>query len=223
MSDVNHSYTPPLGYAFLTPVYDAAIGFLTREHLWRRRLVEQIGPRPGDRIVDVGCGTGTLALALESTCSEAEIIGIDPDRGALDQARLKAGADSRVQFIEGFFGEIALSWRPNKIVSSLVLHQVPLAGKKALLLAIAAAMATGGSFHLADYSRQRSLLMRVAFRLTVQMLDGRRDTQPNADGVLESLMRECGFQTEITAEIPTATGSISLYCAGIQPTLSPGC
>ena len=57
-------FTPALGYGFLTPVYDLAVGLLTRERRWRSDLVRLIDPQPGDRILDVGCGTGSLLVRL---------------------------------------------------------------------------------------------------------------------------------------------------------------
>src|SRR3546814_4923847 len=57
-------FTPLLGKSFLTPLYDRAIGLFTREHLWRQRIVEELHLVPGDRVIDVGSGTGTLLKAL---------------------------------------------------------------------------------------------------------------------------------------------------------------
>ena len=72
----------------------------------------------------------------------------------------------------------------------------------------------GGSLHDADYGLQRSKLMRLLFRRTVQTIDGIEDTQPNADGVLPGLMEMAGFADVTETEvIPTLTGSISLYRA----------
>jgi hypothetical protein len=102
---------------------------------------------------------------------------------------------------------------PKTEIVGLVLHQVPLETKKAMIGSIHAALPPGGAFHLADYAEQDSALMRAAFRLTVQLLDGREDTQPNADGVLEPLMREVGFDDSKTVRILTPTGAISLYQA----------
>ena len=67
---------------------------------------------------------------------------------------------------------------------------------------------------IADYGEQSSVLMRALFRLMVQSVDGKEDTQPNADGVLISLMLDAGFVdvVEVT-RLPTPTGSISIYSA----------
>jgi hypothetical protein len=55
--------------------------------------------------------------------------------------------------------------------------------------------------------------MRLAFRV-VQLADGTEDTQPNADGILPTLMAEAGFCDVREAEVvPTISGSISVYLA----------
>ena len=61
---MNQKFTPALGYRFLTPIYDLVIGVLTRENNWRGKLIRLVAPKPGERILDVGCGTGSLAIRL---------------------------------------------------------------------------------------------------------------------------------------------------------------
>src|SRR2546428_6401368 len=101
----------------------------------------------------------------------------------------------------------------NKIVSSLVFHQVPMAEKRAGLAAMRAALLPGGELHVADYGLQRTALMRRLFRI-VGAGDGYENTEPNARGVLPELMKEVGLRrVEETVVIPTPTGSISLYRA----------
>lgn len=58
-------YVPPLGRPALTRHYDRMIALMTREGRWRSELLRRIPPRPGLQIVDVGCGTGTLAVAIK--------------------------------------------------------------------------------------------------------------------------------------------------------------
>ena len=213
----DRNYVPALGDHRLSPFYDATVALMTCERTWRRAFVKQIAPAPRDVILDVGCGTGTLAVQLKRECPGASVYGTDPDPDILSRAEVKArDADLLVHFSQGYAQETAAAAhgiRPNKIVSSLVLHRVPLPGKRTALLSAFAGLRSGGELHVADYGEQRSPLMRLAFR-QVQSIDGYRTTQPNADGALPKLMEEAGFiDVEETQSIPTPTGSISLYRA----------
>jgi precorrin-6B methylase 2 len=58
-------------------------------------------PRPDDVIVDVGCGTGSLALLLSRVEPRVQIIGVDPDSDVLAVARLKAAGCAAVQWRVG--------------------------------------------------------------------------------------------------------------------------
>ncbi|GAJ04365.1 unnamed protein product, partial [marine sediment metagenome] len=72
-------------------------------------------------------------------------------------------------------------------------------------------LAPGGKLYVTDYGEQRSRLMRLLFRLTIQQLDGVQDTQPNADGLLPVLMREAGFCDVRELEtFRTPTGAIAI-------------
>jgi len=214
---VEASHTPPLGFAALTPLYDRAIASLTREKTWRSALVDHLGARPGERILDVGSGTGTLAIAVTADEPGCAYCGIDPDREAVEIARRKAAsAGSPATFAVGQFGETGApaGERVDAIICSLVLHQVPLAEKRRLVHAMFDQLRPGGRLLLADYGVQPSLAMRVAFRLTVQLLDGRADTQPNADGILPVLIAEAGFERLASLEtIDTPTGRIEIFRA----------
>jgi len=210
-------YTPALGLRVLTPFYDAAIAAFTRERTWRKRLVQQIAPQTGMRIVDIGCGTGTLTRALKQAAPAAEVIGVDPDAQVLEKARALATAEGlEITYVEGFFDDdfVAAHGPFAAVTSSLVLHQVPLAGKAAILRSAFKSLSSGGRLHIADYGVQPGRLMRFAFRNTVQRIDGIQDTEHNARGVLPELMREAGFDpVEEMASIPTPSGAITLFRA----------
>lgn len=216
------SFTPALGQHWLTPVYDLAVTALTRERVWRKLLVRQINAQAGDRILDVGCGTGTLATMISRAAPKAAIFGIDPDPVVLERAREKAAAAGvvSVRFLQGFLSEETLAELTplTKITSSLVFHQVPFGEKRRILDLMRRALGKGGELHVADYGEQRTSLSRWLFRRTVQIFDGVGDTQPNADGILPVLMREVGFaRVEELHCVGTPTGSISIYrCMGRQ-------
>ncbi len=210
-------FTPAMGDSRLTPLYDFAIRWLTREHIWRDMLIQQINISASDRILDVGCGTGSLAIRLKGAESAAEVIGLDPDDEVLSLAQQKAqSAGVNVVWRQGFLSdEMVREMAPvSKVVSSLVLHQTPLEEKANILSAMHRILAPQGKLHIADYGLQRTKFMRIMFRRTVQRVDGIEDTQPNADGILPDLIKAAGFRDlHETKIVPTITGSISLYSA----------
>ena len=217
MGTTTESYTPALGYAWLTPCYDFAVRCLTRERLWRARLVEQMRPIGKDRILDVGCGTGQLALAILLREPSVHFVGIDPDEQVLAIAseRIRS-VNADATLVRGFLDEQfvrAQEWF-TKIVSSLVLHQVPLTEKRGILALMHEALQPSGELFIADYAEQPTWLMRALFRNSVQRLDGWTNTEPNVRGVLTELMREVGFtEIKLADRIHTPTGAISIFRA----------
>lgn len=209
-------FTPALGRFAPTRFYDHVVA-LTRERRWRALSAMYVAPQPGEVIVDVGCGTGSLAVLLGRVEPRARIVGVDPDAEVLAMARRKADAAGvAVRWQAGMGEELVESLGAglaHTVTSSLVLHQCPVPVKQAVLASMFAVLRPGGKLVIADYGWQRTRLMRLAFR-TVQLADGRQDTQPNADGVLPDLMSRAGFRDVREVEVvPTVTGSISVYVA----------
>ena len=213
----NAQHTPPLGHRALTPLYDFAIASLTREKTWRKALVAAISPQPDDRILDIGSGTGSLALIIHQRCPKARYVGIDPDEDAVKRAINKtAKLNGDIQFRFGYFSaeEDYFADPPTIIVSSLVLHQVPLAEKQRILSEAKRALSPDGALLIADYGLQ-SGLMRFLFRITVQALDGVQNTQENADGAIPKLLGDAGFcPVEEIEQFNSVTGTIAIYRAG---------
>ncbi len=73
-------------------LYDRMNSVMTAglHHTWRRRAAELAGVGPGDRALDVACGTGDLALALaDRVAPGGEVVGCDFAEGMLAVARTK--------------------------------------------------------------------------------------------------------------------------------------
>ena len=83
-------YLPALRLRALTPLYDPILRWVMRDETFKRRLIAQADLAGGRRVLDLGCGTGTLTLLAKQTYPDAEIVGLDPDPEVLSRARGKA-------------------------------------------------------------------------------------------------------------------------------------
>ena len=96
---------------------------------WSRLLghefVRFTGAGEKDRVLDVGCGTGSLTVATLSAGPVAEIIGIDPSSIFVDSARDHI-RDPRVRFEIGVAGHLPFSDGAfDRTMAMLVLNFVP--------------------------------------------------------------------------------------------------
>jgi demethylmenaquinone methyltransferase/2-methoxy-6-polyprenyl-1,4-benzoquinol methylase/phosphoethanolamine N-methyltransferase len=93
----------------------------------REKLVELAAPAPGEHVLDVGCGTGTLAIALKSRVGGGEVHGIDASAEMIAVARAKAAkAGSDVGFQVAPVEELPFPDASFDLVtSSLMLHHLP--------------------------------------------------------------------------------------------------
>ena len=83
----------------LAPSWETRIG---PHHLWALDLALEDLPAPG-RVLDLGTGTGVVALALAERYPEAEVVGIDLSPGMIEEARRKLPPElaGRVRFEVG--------------------------------------------------------------------------------------------------------------------------
>ncbi len=96
-------------------------------HRLAPRLVEFAGIKDGDRVLDVGTGIGSLALAVATRCSE--VVGIDPSSGYIEHAR-KRTTDPRVRFEVGDAQKLPYPDASfDKCLALLVINFIPDASK----------------------------------------------------------------------------------------------
>ena len=95
---------------------------------WSRRLaplfVDHAGAAAGERLLEVGCGTGSLTFTLARTVDFAELTAIDYAQVYVDAARAR-NADPRIRIEQGDAAKLDFpDARFDRAVSLLVLHFV---------------------------------------------------------------------------------------------------
>ena len=95
-------------------LYDRSFGFVSA---FATDMVDLLAPEPGERIVDLGCGTGTLSAAIAGR--GAEVIGIDGDAAMVERARALHPA-LRFEHADG--QDFAIEGRADAVFSNAALH-----------------------------------------------------------------------------------------------------
>lgn len=208
-------YLPALRFRRLTSLYDPVIRWTTREALFKRRLLEQAALEPGQRVLDLGCGTGTLAIAAKRRQPASEIVGLDADREMLGQAETKAeAAGVEVRFDEGLSDQLPYEERSvDRVLSTLFFHHLTGEDKRLTLAEVARVLKPGGELHVADWGAPADPLMRAVF-LQVRLFDGWEQTRANAAGALPDLFEEAGLADTVEhGRLRTSFGTLTLYSA----------
>jgi len=157
MSHANRAFLPAAGLDFLLPLYDPMVKLLGADRA-RKKLFDQASVQPHHRVLDVGCGTGTFAVAIKGWMPTVQVVGIDPDSKALARSRRKAQrADVSIRFDQGFANALPYSDGSfDRVFSSLMFHHIPHDAKLATMLEVRRVLKPGGSLHLVDFEQDGS-------------------------------------------------------------------
>ena len=213
-------YVPALGWDILTPLYDPLVRLTTREMSFKSRLLDEAGIDETARILDVGCGTGTLLLLAKLRLKSLLAIGLDGDMNVLGIARSKAHRHvEKIALVRAFCFDIPFADGAfDRVLSSLMLHHLTRSEKIRTLEEIFRVLRSGGELHVADWGRPHNLLMR-ALAFSVRLGDSFARTADNMKGLLPVLFRDAGFEdVSETARFATLFGTLSLFKARKPPT-----
>jgi ubiquinone/menaquinone biosynthesis C-methylase UbiE len=209
-------YVPAAGRAVLTRLYDPVMALTMRERAFRSALVSALLAHPRPSVVlDVGCGTGTLALQLAEQAPTVQVVGIDGDDRILALGRAKvARFGERVRLLRGIAGDLPLADASvDAVVASLLLHHLSPGAKVAALDEFSRVLAPGGRLVIADWGRPHDRMMRATFFL-LQLLDGFQNTRDHVSGAIPSLVAEAGFgDVTVSQRWRTTWGSLELLTA----------
>jgi ubiquinone/menaquinone biosynthesis C-methylase UbiE len=208
-------YISALKYNWLTSLYDPLIRWTIQEKKFKAQLVKQSNIKPGQRVLDLGCGTATLTMLVKQVHPESEVIGLDGDERILAIGRekiLRSGLDIQLQ--KGISYEMDFPDDTfDRVFSSLLFHHLTCEQKRRTLAEVHRILKPGGELHIADWGKAQNALMRGVF-LLVQLLDGFSTTKDNVQGKLPEYIRKARFKNvEEKQHYHTILGTLTLYRA----------
>jgi SAM-dependent methyltransferase len=209
------SFTPALGYGWLTRFFDFSIRLTMPEREFRRRTVETLDPRSGEKILNFGFGTGQNLVRIKRKAPGAELYGIEIDPKVKEIAERKlaaAGENAELQLYDGVtfpFEDGSF----DKVFSSLVFHHLNAETKRNSLRELRRVLKPGGELLICDFGEAKNSLMRLGYGL-VQLIDGFETTADNVKGRIPDYITEAGFHDAREADfINTSLGTFSYYKA----------
>lgn len=189
MGKIERTYLPAAGKDWALPLYDPFVRLVGGDAA-RKALLDQAAVARGHRVLDIGCGTGTLAILIKQLYPDADVVGLDPDPKALARAREKAErAAVSVQFDQGFSDELPYPDSSfDRIFSSFMFHHLQSDQKEKTLREVRRVLTPGGSLHLLDFERPGK-----DAGLLARWVHSSHHLKDNSEGRILTLMHEAGF------------------------------
>ena len=206
----NH-YLPGMGRDWLLPLYDPltrALG-LDAAH---RALADGAGLAPGRRVLEVGCGTANLSLLVKRMHPDVDMVGLDPDPGALERARRKARRRGvAVQLDRGFAEELPYPDASfDRVLSAFMFHHLRPTARPTALREVARVLRPGGSLHLVDFGGGK----QPSDGLVARLAQHSKHLQDNFGDRIPMLMREAGLSdARETGHRATVVGRYTFWSA----------
>jgi ubiquinone/menaquinone biosynthesis C-methylase UbiE len=166
MTKSERPFLPAAGHDLFLPLYDPLTKLLGMDRR-RQALVEQAEFAPRHRVLDVGCGTGSLAILIKELHPTVDVVALDPDPKALDRARRKANrAGLSIRFDRGFASALGYADQTfDRVVSSMMFHHLPNDDRLPALQEFKRVLKPGGRMELLDFGGPDSDLHGIAGRL----------------------------------------------------------
>jgi len=178
-----------------------------------RMVIEMAGVKPGDKILDVGCGTGELTLAAQRVAGPTGLaVGIDPSPEGIEVARKKAeryspsptftvGLIEKLDFPKGTF---------DVTVSRLVIHHLPDDLKRQGFAELYRVLKPGGRLFMVDFKPPENPILRHL----AMALVGHRMMMESKVWAVPQFLTEAGF-VEV-ASGPTRS-ALMAFVSGKKP------
>jgi ubiquinone/menaquinone biosynthesis C-methylase UbiE len=188
MTETQRAYVPAAGRDWRLPFYDPLVALMGAGHT-RQMLIEQAGFQSNQRVLEIGCGTGTLLTLIARQYPGLAAVGLDPDPKALARARTKAARSGvSVQLDQGFADSMPyLAGSFDRVLSSFMFHHIPTPAKLPTLREVRRVLKPGGLFTMLDFGGD------VKAGWIARHLHAAHGFEENEESRIIDLMRQAGL------------------------------
>jgi ubiquinone/menaquinone biosynthesis C-methylase UbiE len=204
MSDANEEYIPALSYRFLTPFYDFIQKYIVRDVRYKSLLITQANIQPGHHVLDLGCGTGTLAILAKLAQPGAEVVGLDADPDMLKVAKYKSSLQKvPVKFDVGFTNQLPYPDESfDRVLSTIMIHHLKTPDKWQTAREVYRVLKPSGQLHIIDFGKP----VTWYGKLLSPLLHEFEEANDNIDGKLPEIFGAPGLKTEVVGNFWTFFG-----------------
>jgi ubiquinone/menaquinone biosynthesis C-methylase UbiE len=207
----DRTFLPAAGRDLFLPLYDPLTKLLGIAG-FHGLLVEQAALEPHFKVLDVGCGTGTLAVMIKQRYPTVDVVALDPDQKALARAQQKcARAGTTIQFDRGFSDTLPYDRGIfDRVFSSMMFHHLRRSERETTLREIHRVLKPGGRLEFLDMVSAG----RQGQGFLARILHPPKQLDQNADARLLDLMSRAGFlAARRVADRNTIVGPVGFYQA----------
>ena len=214
MSETKDEYIPALGLRFLTPFYDFVQKWIVGDTRYKTRLIEQAGIQAGQHVMDLGCGTGTLAIMIKQAQPNAEVYGLDADPEMLKVARDKAAHEAvSVKFDVGMTYDLPYpDTSMDRVLTSIMIHHLKTPDKIRTAREIFRVLKPGGQLHVIDFGKPST----VYGKMLGPFLHKFEEANDNIDGRLPIIFEDAGLKIQEKGNFWTFFGDLT-FLYGQKP------
>lgn len=209
-SVAKHDYIPAAGHDTLLPGYDLLTRLLGMNKVYDT-LIAQAELGDGQRVLEIGCGTGNLTTRAKRAHPAADMTGSDPDPKALARAQRKVRGMPGIRFERGYAQELPYGdGEFDRALSSMMLHHLDDDVKAKTAAELHRVLRPGGTLHIVDIGGHMSAHDGLAARWMKK--------SPHATGnlgdAIPRLLRSAGFEVaEVRTHRNRFIGRLTFYRA----------
>lgn len=205
-----NDYLPATGHQALLPAYDLISRAMGFNNVYQK-LIQQAELADGQRVLEIGCGTGNVIILAKRSRPGIEAVGSDPDPRILERARRKAKHLTGIRFDHAYAQRLPYpDGEFDRVFSSMMLHHVGADMKPVVAAEVLRVLRPGGRLHLVDIAGG----MHAHHGLLARLVKRNPHFSENIGDAVPRLLSEAGFECrEVATQSQRIVGQLAYYQA----------